>query len=64
MKKLLMSFLIVGLFVVTLTGCGSKSKDVSSKKKVKEEKIKITEAATSKIEYEDYDNGLIKILDK
>ena len=61
MKKLLMSFLIVGLFVVTLTGCGSKSKDVSSKKKTKEEKIKITESETSKIEYEEYDNGLIKL---
>ncbi len=48
-KKLFVCFLLVlSLFIIT--GCGSNEK-----------KIKIKKSETSQIEYEDYDNGLIKL---
>ena len=48
-KKLLLSlFLFVAL--ITITGCGNKK-----------EKVKITDAVTKTIEYEDYDNGLVSL---
>lgn len=46
MKKVL-SLLVCLILVLSLTGC--------------KEKIKIIKSETSKIEYEDYDNGLIKL---
>lgn len=48
MKKIL-NLLVCLLVIISITGCGNK------------EKIKITKSETSKIEYEEYDNGLIKL---
>ena len=48
MKKIL-SLLICLMLTLSITGCGNK------------EKIKIVKSETSKIEYEEYNNGLIKL---
>ena len=50
--------LFICLFIVTLliTGCGK------TKEEKENEKVKIVEAETKKIEYEEYDNGLVKIM--
>ena len=61
MKKKVVLILLIALFITV--GCGKSSNKEESKKKEekKEEVVKIKAAETSKIEYEDYDNGLVKL---
>ena len=55
-KKILSSFLVLTM-VICLTGCSNNN----SLKTKNGEKLKITKSETSKIEYEDFDNGYLKI---
>ena len=58
MKKLF-KYLLLVLFVFIITGCG---KELSEIEKIeKKENIKITLSETKKIEYDDYDNGLVSL---
>ena len=62
MKKKLFVGLFAFVLCILVAGCGSKASKNENKKKTKEEeKIKIVKAETSKIEYEEFDNGLIKL---
>jgi len=54
-KKILSAFLVIVLLLVA-TGCGSNSLKTKSG-----EKLKITKSETSQIEYEDFDNGYLKM---
>ena len=56
MKNKILGILLTGVLVIGLTGCGNttiKTKDG--------EKLKITTSETSQIEYEDYNNGYLKM---
>lgn len=55
-KKIFIMLMIITL-CITITGCGS-SESFETKNG---EKLTITKAETSSIEYEDFDNGLVKI---
>jgi len=55
-KKILSLFLILTI-VIGLTGCGNNN----SLKTKNGEKLKITKSETSQIEYEDFDNGYLKM---
>ncbi|MBR3523632.1 MAG: hypothetical protein IKN87_02995 [Bacilli bacterium] len=62
MKKKLFVGLFAFVLCILVVGCGSKASKNENKKKTKEEeKIKIVKAETSKIKYEEFDNGLIKL---
>ena len=59
--KLLFSLLIV-VTLIAMTGCdGKKATTTTENKKSEDEKIKITKSETSTIEYEEYNNGLLKM---
>ena len=56
MKKKLLGILLLGVLAIGLTGCGSDSLKTKDGKK-----LTITKSETSQIEYEDYNNGYLKM---
>ena len=50
--------MLVSIICITLVGCGGSKNTIETKNG---EKLKIVESETSSIEYEDFDNGLVKI---
>lgn len=60
-KKILFSLLIM-ITLISITGCNGKTTTATGEKqKSEDEKLKITKSETSTIEYEDYNNGLLKM---
>ena len=55
--KIILSVFLVFMMVLGMTGCGTND----SLKTKSGEKLKITKAETSQIEYEDFDNGYLKM---
>lgn len=56
MKKRLLIVLLIGILTISLTGCGNNNLKTKSGKK-----ITITKSETSQIEYEDFNNGKVKM---
>ena len=58
MKKKLLLILLTFIFCITLTGCGNDSDVIETKNG---EKLTIVASETSSIEYENFDNGIVRL---